>query len=103
MIQKQQSLELEDLQRRQQQKLRSQLQTLEEALSERAEKMEQVTAAVENLEEQRRFLLADQQQCAFLQDRVVQLSEFRVPSPIQMFSHRLHTLTDLQGTISPPA
>lgn len=79
MIQKQQSLELEELQRRQQQKLRSQLQTLEEVLSERAEKMEQVTVAVEKLEEQRHFLLADQQQCAFLQDRVVQLSEFGVP------------------------
>ncbi|KAF4074479.1 hypothetical protein AMELA_G00239790 [Ameiurus melas] len=75
MIQQQQSLELEELQRQQQQKLQSQLQALEEALSKRVEKMEQVTVAVEELEEQRRFLLADQQQCALLQDRVAQLEQ----------------------------
>ncbi|XP_053530297.1 centriolin isoform X2 [Ictalurus punctatus] len=75
MIQQQQSLELEELQRQQQKKLQSQLQALEEALSKRVEKMEQVTVAVEVLEEQRRFLLADQQQCALLQDRVAQLEQ----------------------------
>ncbi|MCJ8746782.1 hypothetical protein PDJAM_G00145640 [Pangasius djambal] len=75
MIQQQQSLELEELQRRQQQKLQSQLQALEEALSKRVEKMEQITVAVEELEEQRRFLLADQKQCALLQDRVAQLEQ----------------------------
>ncbi|MCI4392552.1 hypothetical protein PGIGA_G00147150 [Pangasianodon gigas] len=75
MIQQQQSLELEELQRRKQQKLQSQLQALEEALSERVEKMEQITVAVEELEEQRRFLLADQKQCALLQDRVTQLEQ----------------------------
>lgn len=80
MIQQQQSLELEELQKQQQKKLQSQLQALEEALSKRVEKMEQVTVAVEVLEEQRRFLLADQQQCALLQDRVAQLGEFRPPS-----------------------
>lgn len=79
MIQQQQSLELEELQRRQQQKLQFKLQALEEALSKRVEKMEQVTVAVEELEEQRRFLLADQQQCALLRDRVAQLGEFKPP------------------------
>ncbi|KAK3514212.1 hypothetical protein QTP70_009471 [Hemibagrus guttatus] len=78
MIQQQQSLELEELQRQQQQKLQAQLQALEEALSKRVEKMELVTVAVETLEEQRRFLLADQQQCALLQDRVAQLGKFPV-------------------------
>lgn len=81
MVQKQQSLELEELQRRQQQKVQTQLQALEEALAKRVEKMEQVTVAVEELEEQRHFLLADQQQCALLQDRVAQLGEFRPPTP----------------------
>lgn len=68
---------MEEIQRRQQQKLQSQLQALEEALTKRVEKMEQVTGAVEELEEQRRFLLADQQECALLQDRVAELGEFR--------------------------
>ncbi|XP_060762870.1 centriolin isoform X3 [Neoarius graeffei] len=75
MIQQQQSLELEELQRKQQQKLQSQLQALEEVLSKRVEKMEQVTVVVEELEERRHFLLADQQQCALLQDRVAQLEQ----------------------------
>lgn len=77
MLQKQQSLELEELERRQQQKMQSQLQALEEALSKRVEKIQQVTGAVEELEEQRQFLLADQQQCALLQERVENLGEFR--------------------------
>ncbi|XP_017546672.1 centriolin isoform X3 [Pygocentrus nattereri] len=73
--QQQQSLELEELQRQQQQKLQSQLQALEGALTQRVEKMEQVTAAVEELEEKRGFLQADQQHSALLQDRVAQLEE----------------------------
>ncbi|KAL7836778.1 hypothetical protein AOLI_G00280620 [Acnodon oligacanthus] len=73
--QQQQSLELEELQRQQQQKLQSQLQALEGALTQRVEKMEQVTAAVEELEEKRCFLQADQQHSALLQDRVAQLEE----------------------------
>lgn len=85
MIQQQQSSELEELQRRQQTKLQAQLQALEEALSKRVEKMEQVTLSVEKLEEQRRFLLADQQQCALLQDRVAQLGEFLPHSDVSAF------------------
>ncbi|XP_058231272.1 centriolin isoform X2 [Hemibagrus wyckioides] len=84
MIQQQQSSELEELQRQQQQKLQAQLQALEEALSKRVEKMEQVTVAVETLEEQRRFLLADQQQCALLQDRVAQLEQELVESEARL-------------------
>ncbi|GAA6098348.1 centriolin isoform X4 [Tachysurus ichikawai] len=91
MIQQQQSSELEELQRRQQTKLQAQLQALEEALSKRVEKMEQVTLSVEKLEEQRRFLLADQQQCALLQDRVAQLEQVLADTEA-----RLHASTEEQ-------
>ncbi|XP_027001490.2 centriolin isoform X2 [Tachysurus fulvidraco] len=91
MIQQQQSSELEELQRRQQTKLKAQLQALEEALSKRVEKMEQVTLSVEKLEEQRCFLLADQQQCALLQDRVAQLEQVLADTEA-----RLHASTEEQ-------
>lgn len=93
MTQQQQISELEELQRQQQQKLQAQLQALEEALSKRVEKMEQVTVAVETLEEQRRFLLADQQQCALLQDRVAQLGEF-TPQSVSAFILKYRALLD---------
>ncbi|XP_060739295.1 centriolin isoform X2 [Tachysurus vachellii] len=91
MIQQQQSAELEELQRRQQTKLQAQLQALEEALSKRVKEMEQVTLSVEKLEEQRHFLLADQQQCALLQDRVAQLEQVLADT-----EDRLHASTEEQ-------
>ncbi|XP_062873585.1 centriolin isoform X2 [Trichomycterus rosablanca] len=82
--QQQQSLELEELQIQQQQKLQSQLQVLEEALAQRVEKMDQVSAAVEELEEKRCFMLADQKQCALLQDRVAQLEQHLAESEARL-------------------
>ncbi|XP_076854298.1 centriolin isoform X2 [Brachyhypopomus gauderio] len=71
----QQSLEVEELQRYQQQKLQCQLQALEGALHQRVEDMEQVTAAVEELEEKKQRLQAEQQRCGHLQDRVAALED----------------------------
>ncbi|XP_066510889.1 centriolin-like isoform X2 [Hoplias malabaricus] len=73
--QQQQSSELQKLQKQQQQKVQSQLQAIEEALAQRVEKMEEITVAVEDLQEKRHFLQADQQHSALLQERVEQLEE----------------------------
>ncbi|XP_035385625.1 centriolin isoform X1 [Electrophorus electricus] len=73
--QQRQSIELEELHRRQQQKLQTQLQSLEGALAQRVAKMEQATAAVEDLEEKKHFLQAEHEHCSVLQDRVAGLEE----------------------------